>query len=411
MKLPDSVRELREFASRDEPSARFIQEMREKYPVEHETDDLLVNKLEHRADGPYKRSSLRELTDCVERFLSHELGPRTFEVANPFWLAGGVNKIQMGFSLTWQDPHHGERREDMVVRLDPAESLNATSRAREFELLTSFRGIVPVPETFWVDRQGDWFPQPALIYEFVRGVTKPSTATTGEVSGLGTNFGDLLRANLAPQFMDHLAALHTFDHAQAEFTTMQRPRSGSTDAALWQLNRARRVWEEDRGEDLPLMEVAANWLERNLPELDASSVVHGDYRSGNFLYDEDSRQILAWLDWERAHIGDRHRDLAWTTNSTFGHYDSTGRTYYVCGLVPLDQFYADYEKASGLSVDEDRLLYYRILNQYQIIASTMATAYRVLRLGKSHQDVVMAQIRGMVPTVADELRRLLEGAL
>ena len=260
----------------------------------------------------------------------------------------------MGFDLHWDDPTRGPSHDRMMLRMDPAESHNATSRKRELELLQAFDGVLPVPPAHWVDEDATYFPEPALIYGFVAGVTKPSATRSGQVSGMGTNFGPELRAKLAPQFMRHLAAIHTYDAERAAFETMDRPRTDSTEGALWQLNRARRIWEEDRGDDLPLMEVAANWLERNLPALDRVSVVHGDYRSGNFLFDEAGGEITGWLDWERGHLGDRHRDLAWTTTPTFGHYDEHG-TYLVCGLVPLESFYAEYERVSGLSVDPERL--------------------------------------------------------
>jgi aminoglycoside phosphotransferase (APT) family kinase protein len=273
--------------------------------------------------------------------------------------------------------------------------------------LRAFDGVIPVPPVFWLDPDGRWFPEPALVYGYAEGVTKPRNTATGKVSGLGTVFGPRLREILAPQFMSHLAAIHTFDVAGKTFTSLDRPEINSTQSALWQLNRGRRVWEEDRGEDFPLMDVAANWLERNLPVLDRASIVHGDFRSGNFLFDEGTGHINAWLDWERGHIGDRHRDLAWTTQLTMGHYSEDGKTYYVCGLIPLDEFYDRYQEATGLTVDFDRLAYYTILNCYQIIVSVMASAYRVARLGKSHQDILLTRVKGMAPTVAKQLAQLL----
>jgi aminoglycoside phosphotransferase (APT) family kinase protein len=156
------------------------------------------------------------------------------------------------------------------------------------------------------------------------------------------------------------------------------------------------------------MEVAANWLRRNMPELDTVSVVHGDYRSGNFLFDEQSNQITAWLDWERAHLGDRHRDLAWCTQKVFGHFSEDGQIHYASGLVDVDNFYAQYENASGLSVDLKKLRYYRILNCFQITVATMATSYRVVRLAKSHQDILVARTGGIAPVMIQELRQLLE---
>jgi aminoglycoside phosphotransferase (APT) family kinase protein len=396
-----------DFDALDHPSSEFIEDMRRRYPTERETDALLVRKMQRRSGPPYLRRSLDELTACLKSLLAENI-TGDFEVSDQSWFTGGVSKIQMGFTLRWNDPRRGPSTDRLVVRMDPSESSNTTSRPREFELLQAFDGVIPVPRVFWLDADGRHFPEPALIYAYVAGVTKPCTTSTGRISGLGTVFGTELRARLAPQFMSHLAAIHTFDVTHQSFSTLDRPKVGSTDGALWQLNRARRVWEEDRGEDFPLMEVAANWLERHMPALDRASIVHGDYRSGNFLFDEATGRIDAWLDWERGHIGDRHRDLAWTTQSTMGHYGEDGKTYLVCGLVPLDEFYRRYEDLSGLAVDPERLLYYRILNGYQILASIMGTAYRVARLGKSHQDVLLARVKGMAPAVAHDLSRLLK---
>ncbi len=397
-----------EFDLRDAPPRSFIDAMRARFATERETDALLVRKLERRSGPAYQRIGLDDLSKCLQGLLSERIeGP--FEVTDRTWFTGGVSKIQMGFTLSWNDPKRGPSRDRLVVRMDPSESLNATSREREFELLQLFDGIVPVPKVFWLDGDATWFPEPALIYAFAPGVTKPKQTDSGKVSGLGTVFGARLRALLAPQFMKHLAAIHTLDVSGRRFKTMDVPEAGSTQGARWQLDRALRVWEEDRGEDYPMMEVASNWLQRNLPALDHVSVVHGDFRSGNFLFDEASGHIHAWLDWERGHLGDRHRDLAWLTQAAMGHYEDG--TYYVCGLVPLEQFFDLYEQTSGLKVDHERLDYYRILNGFQILVSTIATNYRVARLGKSHQDILLARVRGLAPSVALDLARMLKERL
>lgn len=392
------------------PTTAFIEEMRTRFPTEPEVDELFVRKLQRRDGPPYSRISVEELRESIERMLA-ALGIEDYRLSNLRWFTGGVSKIQLGFDLAWTDPDQGARSERMVVRMDPSEGSNTTSRLREYELLLAFSGVVPVPRPFWLDRDGDWFPEPALIYEFAEGVTKPTSTTTGQVSGMGTNFGPELREKLAGQFMDQLARIHTFDHAAYNFESMVAPKVGTTQSAEWQLNRALRIWEEDRSEDLPLMDVAAAWLRRNLPPLDHVSVVHGDYRSGNFLFDEATGHINVWLDWERGHLGDRHRDLAWTTHQSFGHYGEDGRTYYICGLVPADEFYDRYTERSGLAVDRERLEYYRILNCFQIIASVAATATRVASLGKSHQDVLLTRVKGMEPVTAAELARLLKEKL
>lgn len=391
----------------DQPTSEFIEEMAARYPVEAEIEKCLRRKMQRRPNGPFTRASLGDLERHFSKFLT-DCVTSDFRIENPRWLNGGASKLQAAFELNWATPAAGTRQETVVLRMEPAEALNSNSRRREFELIRAFNGVVPVPEVFFLDEHGEWFPEPTLVYGFVPGVTKPMNTATGKMVGLGTNFGPALRAKLTPQFVDYLAKIHTLDHAAANFTSMDVPAVGTTEAALWQLNRARRVWEEDTGERIPLMTVAANWLERNAPPLDVVSVVHGDYRSGNFMFDEATGRITAWLDWERGHLGDRHRDLAWTAQPALGHYSEDGSFHYVCGILPEQEFYRMYEAASGLRVDPARLEYYRILNAYQIVVGTLASAYRLARLGKTHQDVLLARLRALAPVFLRDLANLLE---
>ena len=214
-----------DFSHLDTPSAAFIEKVRRRYATETETDALLVRKMQHRSHPPFRRQTLTELSGMLEEMLADTL-EGGFEVSDQRWFTGGVSKIQMGFTLRWTDPHRGERTERMVLRMDPSESMNTTSRVREFEFIKAFTGVIPVPEMFFLDRDGRWFPEPALVYSFVDGVTKPRSAVTGKVSGLGTVFGPDLRAKLAPQFMSQLAKIHTFDPGTADFASMDRPRPG-----------------------------------------------------------------------------------------------------------------------------------------------------------------------------------------
>jgi aminoglycoside phosphotransferase (APT) family kinase protein len=391
---------------RDAPTEAFIAAVRSAYQTEAEYDVMLTRKMHRRTNGRYRIPTLDEMSGYTRNFISDHIQD-AFTVSDERWLTGGASKLQFGFTLHWNDPSVGQTSSPLVVRMEPAESLNATSRAREHQIIKALSNVIPLPRTYWVDPNGKWFPEPAIVYGYIAGVAKPSDDRQ-RTSGVGTRFGPELRAKLAPQFMQHLAAIHTFDWSGAELDAFDVPAVGTTQSALWQLNRVRRVWEEDRGEDYPLIEYAANWLEDNLPETDRVSVLHGDYRSGNFLFDEKSGQITGWLDWERGYLGDRHRDLAYTETRLFGNLAEDDKTFLVSGLLPLEQFYEDYERLSGLSIDPRRLHYYRVFNTYQLMVSSMASSYRVVRLGKSHQDVLLAFVEGAVCSLADELLRSLE---
>jgi aminoglycoside phosphotransferase (APT) family kinase protein len=241
------------------------------------------------------------------------------------------------------------------------------------------------------------------VTSFAVGVTKPRNAATGQVTGLGTNFGAELRGPLGQQYINHLAAIHTADVSRWSSEALCPPRVGTVDDATWRLNFERQLWELDRSEDSPVMDLAAHWLARNVPTLDRISLVHGDYRSGNFLFEEKTATITAWLDWESAHLGDRHMDLAYCTQEAYGHYAEDGRTFLVAGLVPREEFFDRYQEASGLTVDPERLRWYSILVNYSAVVKTMATSMRVAKLGRSHQDVLLARLEGIVPVLLRQL--------
>lgn len=402
---PDHLATLRAIgnAERDRPPLGLEDDLRLRFPTEREYDVVLSRKLDSRrgrSAGP--AGSLDDLAGRLDRFLEqsvdggHQRGPLR-------WLSGGGSKIQVAFDLETEASLHGRRQHALVIRIEPLESLNSTSRRREAQLITLMTGVVPVPEVYWVDEGGDWFGEPALIYTLVPGVTKP-TGSRSHVGGVGGRFEGALRSRLADQFVEHVARIHTADIGDpAQLSSFDVPSIGTVDSALWQVNRARRIWEEDRGEDLPYVEAVSLWLLDHLPELDRVSVLHGDYRTGNVLFDEDSGEVTAWLDWERGYLGDRHRDLAWITLPQWGRPDDDGELL-VSGLIRLSEFERRYQELSGLTIDPLRMRWYRVLNSYQLVVSTLGSAYRVSHLERSHQDVLLAWIEGLAHSFAEEMR-------
>jgi len=276
-------------------------------------------------------------------------------------------------------------------------------------VIKAFEGIIPVPPVYWVDAEGALLPYPGLIYGFAPGVTKPTTAKSG-VAGLGTQLDVEVRQRLAPQVIEHLGKVHTRDIASAGLTAFDVPRPG-IQAAEWGVNWWERVWEEDCEEDSPMMRVAAVWLREHMPSCERLSILHSDFRVGNFLFTEHDCRISAWLDWELARIGDRHQDLAWTTSRAFGGYAEDGKTFLVGGLLPEQEFFDAYTKSCGLTVDPKALHYYKVYNAYMMSVLSLATGYRIARYGKTHQDVLVAWLVGIGYMLQDETRMLIEGAV
>jgi aminoglycoside phosphotransferase (APT) family kinase protein len=109
------------------------------------------------------------------------------------------------------------------------------------------------------------------------------------------------------------------------------------------------------GGDRPAIALAIKWCEDHLPEPADPVLVHGDYRMGNVMV--DSEGLAAVLDWELAHRGDAHEDLAFgcMTVWRFGQLDRPA-----FGVGSLDDYFAAYEAAGGSPVDRDRFRFWLV---------------------------------------------------
>ena len=226
-------------------------------------------------------------------------------------------------------------------------------------------------------------------------------------AGLGVNYGKTLRPILGKQFVDCMAKIHTLDISKVNLSTMDIPTLG-TQAVEWQLNWWERIWEEDVHEDVPLMRLTMAWLREHMPPVDHVSVVHGDYRTGNFLYTEHDNQISAILDWELGHLGDRHEDIAYAALPPFGHFAEDGKTFLIGSFLDQADYYAQYEKASGLPIIPEAITYYNIFSIYKLVAICLATMYRIAACGKTHQDIMVNWLIGVSYPLLELLRTRME---
>jgi aminoglycoside phosphotransferase (APT) family kinase protein len=111
----------------------------------------------------------------------------------------------------------------------------------------------------------------------------------------------------------------------------------------------------DAGGDRPIIALGLRWLEDNCPPEVDPVLNHGDYRMGNLLV-EGSR-LTGVLDWEIAHFGDPHEDLAFGCMAVwrFARYDRPA-----LGLGSLEDYFAAYEAESGTRVDPLRFRFWTI---------------------------------------------------
>jgi len=131
---------------------------------------------------------------------------------------------------------------------------------------------------------------------------------------------------------------------------------------------------EDAGGDRPIIALGLKWMEDNCPDPCEPVLIHGDYRLGNIL--ADNSHLTGVLDWELAHFGDPHEDLAFGCLAVwrFGRYDRPA-----LGLGTIEEYWAAYEAESGRKVDPERF-------RYWTIHRTVWWALGCLRCAKTWRD-------------------------
>ncbi|HLK23255.1 MAG TPA: phosphotransferase family protein [Caulobacteraceae bacterium] len=266
-------------------------------------------------------------------------------------IVGGASRETYRLKLAYTAPEGQRVERPLILRRDPPDSLIDTKRDIEFAAYAAFYGsAVPVPEMLWLEEDPAHLDFPFFIAEELvgfesspTGLLSPPYSDKAEAIGLRkwTILGEISKADPVALGLDKVMELPT---PQTCWTR---------ELGYWE-----REVDKDEVEPQPIIRAAIRWLRANPPPpAQKISVVHGDYRSGNFLYDSDG-EIHGILDWEMAHLGDPLEDLGWGLNRIWcwGGDDRRG------GLLPRERAIEIWENASGLRADPAALHWWELFN-------------------------------------------------
>lgn len=113
------------------------------------------------------------------------------------------------------------------------------------------------------------------------------------------------------------------------------------------------------GGDRPILALALRWLEANIPPPVTPRLVHGDFRLGNLMFEHG--RLTGVLDWELAHLGDWHEDLAFGC-MTVWRFSRPDRPGY--GLTTVEDLAAAYQAAGGEPFDPARFRFWTIYRTF-----------------------------------------------
>ncbi|MDR7093098.1 phosphotransferase family protein [Hydrogenophaga laconesensis] len=308
----------------------------------------------------------------------------------------GMSWVTIGFVAA----SLGEPPLELILRVgDPGGLFSPYSSRPEYEALAALASVpgLPIPKAYEHSDDPGILGAPFVITQRVPGDTPTPWGGAHER-------GEAVNRSLGRDFADALGAIHAFDWTNTPLAAWVDDSDGTITPQTTALHETRHWTRHARlglGPTPPQMHYAMHWLEANAPEAERITIVHGDYRVGNFLQ-QDGR-ITAILDWELVHLGDPHADLAWAGLRTFA-----AGTTRIGGLIERDEFYRRWEARTGLRVRPEKVRYYEVMVQFKMASMLMGAMIRV-QAGRS-RDVRMAAMGFQLTSTLMELNKLIAEA-
>jgi aminoglycoside phosphotransferase (APT) family kinase protein len=298
------------------------------------------------------------MEEKIAAYLTAKLpAPSGVEVSGLFRIPGGQSRETWSFDATWSD--HGEQKtRGFILRRDPDASLLESDRHLEFGVMQAVRPHgVPVPEMYWLEEDANLIDRPFCMMERI----DDCEASPNKVLMDPAMFA--VRERIGDEFTQILARIHAINLDDPGLAFMGTPpeadQCGPREAARWDA-----IIQKESIEPQPVLRSALRWLHNHPPPTAQRIVlVHADYRTGNFLA-HPSGEIKGILDWEMAHLGDPMEDLAWACIRPWRWMGNES----VGGLLGRSDFFARYEAASGLKVDEDAIRFWEVLGNLKLAA-------------------------------------------
>jgi aminoglycoside phosphotransferase (APT) family kinase protein len=189
------------------------------------------------------------------------------------------------------------------------------------------------------------------------------------------------RAKLFRSTLEALVAIHRFDWERHGLGDLADTRHGAPGIEQeWAKLEQAYAWAH-RGEPSATIDAALQVLRDNLPTGEDLVLNWGDARLGNVIFDPETIEIAALLDWEMATLASPEMDLGWFLFFVRFYTEGIGLDA-LPGFQSREEIIALYEHLSGRTVEH--------IDFYESFAA-LRTSVVLLRIGR-----LMVQA-GMVP--------------
>jgi aminoglycoside phosphotransferase (APT) family kinase protein len=308
----------------------------------------------------------------------------------------GFSWVTYGFHASWRE-RGGAVERDLILRVGPPNGIFGPYKASpEFLTLRALAASgVPVPDVYWFSDESEALGAPFFVCDLVPGEAPIPWTRDG-----GPAFDDAAREKLGGQFVTALAALHNFEWRGTPVAGIEGEiNPGKTARA--QVERWQGLLRQWTPRQVPMLEWAAIWLRENAPVAPKISIVHGDFRIGNFLVSDG--RITAILDWELVRLGDPLEDLGWICLQAW-----RGRSPYMCHLVTREELSERYAALTGIEPSGSALRYWEVFGTYKLAVMHYGATHCFEQRG--FNDLRMAGMGLQVPRMLLQLESAMERA-
>lgn len=280
---------------------------------------------------------------------------------------------------------------DYVMRRKPFGQLLASAHAvdREYRLLSQLHPLgFPVPEPLAICEDPTVVGSIFYVMEMAKGRCYHD--------GSLPSFDPPTRSRMYAQLVDTLADLHRIDPFAAGLHDFGRPGNYFER----QIARWTRQYRDSETDYIPEMERLIAFLPETLPQQARTSIVHGDYRIDNVVFDGDG-SLTAVLDWELATLGDPLADFSYLAMQwampADGGAGLAGLDLAALGVPSLTDIVARYSARAQVPVAEP-LDWYFAYNLFRLAGIVQGIKKRVIDGTASHANAKAMAER--VPTLA-----------
>jgi aminoglycoside phosphotransferase (APT) family kinase protein len=221
-----------------------------------------------------------------------------------------------------------------VLRKKPPGTLLPTAHMieREYRVYRALEGSdVPAPRAHLLCEDASIIGTAFYVMDFVEGRSFRDV-TLRELSPADRRavYADMSRV---------LAALHSIDYKAKGLSDYGKPGNYFER----QIGRWTKQYVAAKTHDIEPMDRLMEWLPKNVPADDTTTIVHGDYQLYNLLYHPTEPRVVALLDWELSTLGHPMADLAYNCMK----YHTMEAFALGEGIPTEDEFIATYCKRAG----------------------------------------------------------------